>query len=255
MEGASMPGLMEAYVKSMWREARVHAIYPPDDAIKVGDVFEVSHGAYSRLFNLCDKMGKLEIVEAAVADWTSKASDGTAVEAAVNGKLPDGTIISSLAKVDAGVAVNLKSSSSYVAALTGVTKSAFGELKKVQDFIRDQFWNNDWNSSWIVASEVYSAKNAMIIAGSATATTVALEASAEVNLSKLQLVDLASKFKVVDEGAAAMAVAGEDLTPVFRGYKFNLFRLLGEGAAGEEFTTSEWDPDDSWDANEGDGGQ
>jgi hypothetical protein len=243
-----MPGLIEAYVKSMWREARVHAMYPPDNAVKVGDVFEVSHGAYSRLFNLSDQMGDLEIVEAAVADWASKASDGTAVEAAVNGKLPDGTMVSALAKVGAGVAVQLKGSSSYVAALTGVTKSAFGALKKVQDHIRGQFWSGDWDASWIVASEVYRARNAIFIGGSSTATTVALEASVDVKLSHLRLVDLAGKFKVVDESSAAMVVAGEDLTPIFRGYKFNLLQLIGEGAAAEELDVAEWNPDDSWDA-------
>jgi hypothetical protein len=238
-----MAGFVKSYVKSVWRESSMHAFYPPETGAMVGDIYSFKSGAFTREKSLQDLGIDFELSHSSVGNWKSKASDGTSVETALNGKLPDGSLVASLADVEIGAVVKLVASSSYVADLSGVTKESIKYLDPVKHAIRGLFFSNQWKTSWILAVEVYHAQDSVIIGGSKSSTAVTLQAKADVGPQDAEQLELAGKFAVSNQASATMIVDGEkDLRPFFRGYRFRLIDILGVYAVEATIQEVVWDP-------------
>lgn len=240
-----MKGLIQAYVKSVWRNATMHALYPPSDDISIGQVFTFRHGAFSKEFVLTDVDIPFTKKEGTVGDWTSKASDGSSLDLVVDGKLPDGSVVRVLGDAKIGAVVKLKSESSYVMNLTDVTTESIENLRAVKKEVARRFRRNGWDTSYIVCTERWVAKETTIVAGSKDETMVGLKAQADVGLAQADLAKLATQFNVTTSGSAAMVIDGDPgVVAVFRGYRFRLIDILKatEDIEDEDVVMEEWDP-------------
>jgi hypothetical protein len=223
-----MAGLGAAYSKDVWKQRGVCAIYPPGETLKLGDVYEYHRGAYNFRTTL-DTLGipVSKRRSEALKSWDCSSRNTCTVVTKVKGKVPSGVVTKVLGKADAGAVIKFTSETAYLMSLADIAVQQLVNTEEVETAVKDLFWRNNWDTSYLIVTQVWTAKRATIITSGSTSTQVELSAAADVKLSKaVEVVDLSAGYRTADKGQATDIFVSETLTPLFRARRLSLLGAL-----------------------------
>jgi hypothetical protein len=217
-----MSGLAANFTKDVWQQKKVCAVYPPGEALKLGDIYEYQDGVYVFHSTLASRGVKVKArTGPGLKSWDCSSKGTSNIVTKVKGKSPKGLVTKVLGKADAGVVVQLLDENAYVMSLTDISVRQVTNLDEISDRLKDWFWHNDWDSSYLVVTEVWTAKHATILTSGKSSTQVELSSTVDVMASKVKVADLSVGFKMVDTGQTTDHFIGEKLTPLFRAHRFS----------------------------------
>jgi hypothetical protein len=215
-----MADLGPAYIRQIWDDKRINAIYPPGEALYLGDVYEYERGVYrfrstlgSRGIPVKSRRSQGNLT------WTSKSKNSSKIVTKVAGKLPKGVVTSALGKADAGAIVQFTDSNAYVVSLSKVSVKQVTNLDAIAEHLAKLWWSNRWDTKYLIVSEVWQADSATILTSSSDSSQVELKAKANVQTARVSIADLSTKFTLADEGASSDHFVATELTPLFRAHK------------------------------------
>lgn len=233
-----MGRLAHDYVLSVWKQRSVNALYPPKGTVRLGDVLRYDNGVYASQTSL-NKLGidaqtrrNVDPRPDTINSWSVKSEHGVDVQAKLKGKLPTGVTLSALTQSSAGAVVTMKDANSFLLAMSDIQMSTWANPEALNGFIRHLFWRNQWNTSWIVVTEIWRAKHCTFLASAKENAQFELRAKTGVTVSAVN-VDVSAGMAIVNTTSDQDNFADADGTvPIFRGYRW----LLGMRPSGRKAT-------------------
>lgn len=226
-------GRAAGYVKAIWEQEALIAVSPPNGPVAVGDIFEMRGGVPVRVGSLADKGIAFTVrpQNSTQPAMVVQAENGVKFDAIVDGKVPAGITLSVLKPTDIGAVVSLHGEDAFLLSLKDVSSAALDDITALSDDFRQLFWKNEWDTKWIVATEVFTAESGTFMSSSSDDNTVEVKAKAGIGAAALTAVDLAAGVTVVHQSSASQYFeAASHITPFFRGTKLS-WTIIG-GAVG-----------------------
>lgn len=223
-------GLADGYVRDVWDQRRVFATYPPGDRFKVGDIVKKEHGVFKYYSDLSSRGFDASVTESGpvMPSWEVMAQSGVTISTKAKGATPKGAFKDLVGEADAGVHVEFSEEISYLMALGGVQKYHMRAQDELTSAVKTWFWDNKWDTSWVVVTEVWAAERSTILLSGETAGEIVLKASAELDLPAASGGKLAYGLEMRDQdNLAEHIVSSAGYTPVFTGMRVSVWDTLG----------------------------
>jgi hypothetical protein len=126
-------------------------------------------------------------------------------------------IAPSIPKARAGVAVSFGKETGVVFSASGLGATRIADVLALEDAIWDLWDRFLWDESWIVVTELLSAKKTTILVSEGGESKVELQASGSAKAGPIDVGDLTVGFKVVSSSGMHTQIVGESgMTPLFR---------------------------------------
>jgi hypothetical protein len=218
-----MSGLARGYTKDVWRQRKVNAIYPPGEALKLGDIYEYANGVYrfrSTLHSRGQKVTSRPQPERQKV-WNVQSSGTSRVVTKLKGKSPEGVVTSALGKADAGAIVEFSDQHAYVMSLSNIEIRQVTNLEEIFESVRKWYYDGDWSVYFLIVTAVWRARSATILTSGADKTQVELKADAQITSGTIDIADISTGFTLANSGMATDSFVGEELTPLFRAHRYS----------------------------------
>ncbi len=221
-------GLAETYSKSIWKQRAINAPYPPADSMNIGDVVEYHRGTYRPRTTLEDEGilkrlqgGTLPTRKGKRKSWSVNSERGVSVHIKVSGEVIPEADLSFLKKAGAVVAVEMAEKNSYLLSMSKIETEVVPNINALDDPIRHAFLSNDWDSKWIVVTEVWRPKHCTLLASSAGNASFELKAKGGAKQTGIGELDLSTNFSLVSATSDEDNITDDDgSVPLFRGHRW-----------------------------------
>jgi hypothetical protein len=209
-----MTDLGPAYVKQIWKDKRVNAIYPPGETVKLGDIYIYDDGVYNYYSNLKEFDIKVESeTSPGETGWSSKSKNSTKIVAKSPGRSPTASLPPPSEKADAGAIVQFTDANAYVLSLGEVKVRKVTNLVATGEKLRDLWFSNKWDSKYLIVTQVWDCPSATILTSGSDSAQVELKAKADVKIANVDITDLSTKFTLESEGKSTDHFVASELTP------------------------------------------
>jgi hypothetical protein len=124
---------------------------------------------------------------------------------------------SSLANVDAGVTIEFTRKNAVAFEAIGCKSSSILDQIALGQTILQKYEADQWDSDWMVITELIAAQATTVIVSSSSGGKVELKASGDLGRSNLSIASLSASFQTTfSKNIDTQIVAAESLTPLFR---------------------------------------
>ncbi len=237
------------YTREMYDKFKLHAAWPPNSLIRLGDVGAMEEGERF-VYRTSLEEQEIPFHEDAPGGPASyeHATDG-AVSFTFKGQGQAPMAGSALSEANAGITVGFSRENAVYFRADGTVLLRISNQAQMEQRILDAYERGVWDPAWMVVVEVVRASACTVLISGSRSSTIELETAGAIGTSGFSFADMTAGISIRSQREmSTQVIAATEVTPLLRvrRLRWKFLRGIGlEGANPESQAFEDWEAESS----------